>query len=155
MRTGYFQWDWHTIFLNNQCFIILYLHQHIDSVFISFRAQKKDECKHFEKSDSHKISKLLVKVNFRMQSSFLSTLSGFLPSQQNKAEILTNFCSYFERNDDFTNSFWKSRSKKCVNFIESIPELACKLLFSHAHPLYFHLLLTPPLQMSPRHCFWC
>ena len=30
-----------------------------------------------------------------------------------RAEILTIFCSYFERNDDFINSFWKSRSKKC------------------------------------------
>ena len=32
-------------------------------------------------------------------------LSGFLPCEV-RAEILTIFCSYFGRNDDFTNSFW-------------------------------------------------
>ena len=32
-------------------------------------------------------------------------LSGFLPCVV-RAEILTVFCSYFVRNDDFINSFW-------------------------------------------------
>ena len=32
-------------------------------------------------------------------------LSGFLPCVV-RAEILTIFCSYFGRNDDFINSFW-------------------------------------------------
>ena len=33
-------------------------------------------------------------------------LSWFLPSLH-KAEILTIFCSYFGKNDDFINPFWK------------------------------------------------
>ena len=32
-------------------------------------------------------------------------LSGFLPCSS-RTEILTIFCSYFGRNDDFINSFW-------------------------------------------------
>ena len=35
------------------------------------------------------------------------------------------------------NSFWKSRLKKCVHFIESIPELACKLSFFFCSSLVF------------------
>ena len=51
-------------------------------------------------------------VNFRMNlwshrfsQNTNEKLSRFLPSLH-RAEILTIFCSYFGRNDDFINSFW-------------------------------------------------
>ena len=39
-------------------------------------------------------------------------LSRFLPSLH-RTEILTIFCSYFERNDDFINSFWNWLTFSC------------------------------------------
>ena len=48
-------------------------------------------------------------------------LSGFLPCVEG-AEILTIFCSYFWRNDDFLNSFWNSLTFNkdmllCIKFL--------------------------------------
>ena len=49
----------------------------------------------------------------KVQNEFM--MSSFLPKNEQKlsncfvvcmAEILTIFCSYFRRNDDFENSFW-------------------------------------------------
>ena len=100
MTTGYFQWDWHTILLNSQCFIILYLHQHIDTVFINLRAQKKDEWKHFEKTDSHKVSKLLVKVG-KLQNAVIVSLNIVRMSALTTEE---------GRNPDkFLFTFWEKR----------------------------------------------
>ena len=107
-------------FLNNQCFITLYLHQHIDSVFINFRSHKKDECKHFEKTDSHKVSQLSVKIG-KLLNAVIPSLKIVriyaLTTEQDR--ILANFCSYLERNDDFINSFWNllTFKKHCTLFI--------------------------------------
>ena len=45
--------------------------------------------------------------SYRFSQNTNTNFSRFLPSLQ-RADILTMFCSYFGRDDDFINSFWKN-----------------------------------------------
>ena len=75
----------------------------------------------------------------RFSQNMNKKLTGFLPCVV-RAEILTMFCSYFGRNDDFINPFWNwltfrvcgvSRKKVACWFVSSLIALAgLKLLLS-------------------------
>ena len=75
----------------------------------------------------------LVKVR-QFQNEFMNTnekLSAFLP-YVGRAEILTIFCSYFGKNNDFINSFW--------NWLTSITFFCSRTYLEMIRFMYFHIL---------------
>ena len=55
-------------------------------------------------------------------------LSGFLPCVM-RAEILTIYCSYFGRNDDFIYLFWNLLTFSEINWYQN--ELLCPMSYVH------------------------
>ena len=51
--------------------------------------------------------------SYRFSQNTKKKLSRFLPSLQ-RGEILTVFCSYFGRNNDFINSFWNRLTFRAI-----------------------------------------
>ena len=75
---------------------------------------------------------------YRFSQNMNKKLSRFLPSLY-KAEILTIFCSYFVRNEDFINKFWDYLTFSCIP-----PSLLFRYVFFGGIPsqYYYILLIT-------------